>query len=164
MAVRVKDSNMGGLNSLDASAVERILAAVGERSIPSNLDKQKLRTDLVSCLETYFSACQRKSDKPTKDRIHRLKSIQKAAKRLEGQLVPDDLWDWKDRYSECEYLQREVKDLIHRLDLEVADLTFELQFGPDWREEIRQNLSPKALADRWKARSPFEWVAGDHLP
>jgi hypothetical protein len=149
-----------GLNqkSLDATAVERILAAVGEKFIPPDLDKQKLVTDLASCLATYSSAVQRRSDKPTKDRIHRLKSIQEAAERLQKQLVPDDVWDWSDRYSECELLQMEVKDLIRSLDLEIADLNFELQWGPDWRE-----ASPRSLLDRWRARSPFEWVAGHYL-
>ena len=160
----VNEWSMSGLNSLDASAVERILAAVGEKFIPLDLDKQKLVTDLASCLATYSSAAQRRSDKQTKDRVRRLKSIQNAAKRLERQLVPDDIWDWSDRYSECEYLQNEVKYLINRLDLEINDLTFELEWGPDWHEAIRRNLAPRALADRWKARSPFEWVAGHFLP
>jgi hypothetical protein len=155
-----------GLNqkSLDATAVQRILAAVGEKFIPPDLDKQKLVTDLASCLATYSSAVQRRSDKPTKDRVRRLKSIQNAAKRLERQLVPDDIWDWSDRFSECERLQEEVKYLIERVDLEIEDLTFELRWGPDWLENIRRGLAPRALADRWKARSPFEWVAGHYLP
>src|SRR5262249_39114521 len=120
--------------------------------------------DLASCFTVYSSAVQRRSDKPTKDRIHRLKSIQEAAKRLEKQLVPDDVWDWTDRYSECEYLQAEVQYLIRGLDSEIEDLTFELEWGPDWREAIRLNVSPRTLADGWKARSPFEWVAGHYLP
>jgi hypothetical protein len=114
----------------------------------------------------YSSAVQHSSDKPTKDRIHRLKSIQKAAKRFEGQLMPDDVWDWSNGYSECELLQSEVEFLIKRLDSEIEDLTWELEWGPwsDVREAIRQNLSPRALANRWKVRSPFEWVAGHYLP
>jgi hypothetical protein len=109
--------------SIDATAVERILAAVGEKFIPPNLDKRKLARDIARCFTVYSSAVQRRSDKPTKDRIHRLKSIQKAAKLLEGQLMPDDIWDWSDRYSECEYLQDRVKDLIKMLDSEIEDLT-----------------------------------------
>jgi hypothetical protein len=157
---------MSGLNSLDASAVERILAAVGAKFIPPDLDKQKLVTDLASCLAIYSSAVQRRSDKPTKDRIHRLKSIQKAAKRFERQLMPDDVWDWSDRYSECEFLQSEIEYLIKRLDSEIEDLTWELEWGPwpDVREAIRRNLNPRDLANRWKVRSPFEWVAGHYLP
>ena len=151
-------------NSPDATAVERILAAVGENFIPPDLDKQELHIGLVSCLTIYSCAVQRRSDKPTKDRIWRLKSFQNAAKRLERQLVPDDIWDWSDTYSECERLQEEVKYLINRLDLEIDDLTFELQWGPDWHENIRRGLTPRALADRWKSRSPFEWVAGHYLP
>ena len=151
-------------NCLDADALERILAAVGAKFVPADLDKLKLGKDLASCFTVYFSAVQRRSDKPTKDRIHRLKSIQEAAKRLEKQLVPDDVWDWSDTYSECEYLQSEVQHLIKRLDSEIQDLTFELEWGPDWREEIRQRVAPRALADRWQARSPFEWIAGHYLP
>jgi hypothetical protein len=151
-------------NSPDASAVERILAAVGEKFIPPDLDKQKLVTGLASCLATYSSAVQRRLDKTTKDRIRRLKSIQNAAKGLNQELVPDDIWDWSDMYSECERLQEEVKYLIERVDSEIDDLTFELEWGPDWLENIRLGLAPRALADRWKARSPFEWVAGNYLP
>jgi hypothetical protein len=151
-------------NSVDAAAIERILAAVGAKFILANLDKLKLGKDLASCFTVYSSAVQRSSDKPTKDRIHRLKSIQEAAKRLEEQLVPDDVWDWSDRYRECEYLQSEVQHLIKELDSEIEDLTFELEWGPDWREAIRLGVSPRTLADRWKARSPFEWVAGHCLP
>src|SRR5262249_37880370 len=147
-------------NCLDAAAVERILAAVGAKLVPADLDKQKLGKDLASCFTVYSSAVQRRSDKPTKDRIHRLKSVQEAAKRLIEQLMPDDVWDWSDRYSECEYLQSEVQHLIKRLDSEIEDLTFELEWGPDWREAIRLNVSARTLADRWKARSPFEWIAG----
>src|SRR5262245_22991377 len=47
---------------------------------------------------------------------------------------------------------------------EIEVLTFELEWGPDWREAIRLDVSPRTLADRWKARSPFEWVAGHYLP
>jgi len=151
-------------NCLDAAAVERILAAVGAKFVPADLDKQKLGKDLASCFTVYSSAVQRRSDKPTKDRIDQLQSIQKAANRLEEQLMPDDVWDWSDRYSECEYLQSEVQHLIKRLDSEIEDLTFELEWGPDWREAIRLNVSPRTLADRWKARSPFEWIAGHYLP
>jgi hypothetical protein len=151
-------------NSPDATAVERILAAVGEKFIPPDLDKQKLRADLVSCGETYLSAVQRRSDKATKDRISRLESIREAAKRLEAQLGPDDVWDWKDRYSECEYLQDHVENLTRLLTSEIDDLMFEVEWGPDWREAIRLNVPARALADRWKARSPFEWIAGDYLP
>ena len=85
-------------------------------------------------------------------------------KRLEQQLVPDDVWDWSDTYSECEYLQSEVQHLIKWLDSEIQDLTFELEWGPDWREAIRLNVGPRTLAERWKTRSPFEWVAGHYLP
>src|SRR5262245_45779127 len=90
-------------NCLDAAAVERILAAVGAKFIPADFDKLKLGKDVASCFTVYSSAVQRRSDKPTKDRIHRLKSIQEAAKRLEEKLMPDDIWDWSDRYWECEY-------------------------------------------------------------
>jgi hypothetical protein len=151
-------------NSLDASAVERILAAVGKKFIPPDLDQLKLLMDLESCLATYRSAVQRRSDKPTKDRIDRLKSIQTAAEQFEEQLQPDSIFDHSDSHSECEYLHDNVKDLIRRLASEIEDLTFELQWGTDWREEIRQHVAPRALADRWKARSPFEWIAGDYLP
>jgi hypothetical protein len=112
----------------------------------------------------YSSAVLRRSDKPTKDRIHRLNSIQKAAKRFERQLAPDDIWDWKDRYSECEYLNDHVKNLIRLLDLEIADRQFELEWGPDWHEAIRLNVSAKTLKNRWRAMSPFEWIAGHYLP
>src|SRR5262249_46492961 len=106
-------------NALDTNAVERILAAVGAKFIPADLDEQKLVTDVASCFTVYSSAVQRRSDKPTKDRIHRLKSIQEATKRLEEQLAPDDVWDWSDRYSECEYLQAEVQYLTRSLDSEI---------------------------------------------
>jgi len=150
--------------SLDATAVERILAAVGEKFVPAYLDKLTLAKDIATCFTVYCSAVQRRSDKPTKDRIRRLNSIQKAAKRFERQLAPDDIWGWKDRYSECEYLDDNVKNLIRKLDLEIADLQFELEWGPDWHEAICLNVSPKTLTDRWQARSPFEWIAGHYLP
>ena len=149
---------------LDSTAVERILAAVGEKFVPADLDKLKLSKDLEACFTVYCSAVQRRSDKPTKDRIRRLNSIQKAAKRFERQLAPDDIWDWKDRYSECEYLHDNVENLIRLLDLEIADQQFELEWGPDWREAIHLNLPPKTPTDRWRARSPFEWIAGHFLP
>jgi hypothetical protein len=150
--------------SLDPTAVERIVAAVGEKFVPADLDKLKLAEDLATCFTVYCSAVQRRSDKPIKDRIRRLNSIQKAAKRFERQLAPDDIWDWKDRYSECEYIDDHVKNLIHRLDLEIADLQFELEWGPDWHEAIRLNVSAKTLKDRWRAHSPSEWIAGHYLP
>jgi hypothetical protein len=151
-------------SSLDASAVERILAAVGEKFIPPELDKQNLATDLASCFKQYSYAVERRSEKRTKDRIRRLKSIQKPATQLVRQLVQDSIWDWSDTYSECEYLQTEVQMLINRLGSEIENLTFELNWGPNWREAIRLNVSPRALADSWKARSPFEWMAGHYLP
>jgi hypothetical protein len=110
---------MSGLKSLDASAVERILAAVGERFVPADLDKLKLAEDLATCFTVYCSAVQRRSDKPIKDRIRRLNSIQKAAKRFEGQLMPDDIWDWSDRYSECELLQSGGRISDQGLDSEI---------------------------------------------
>jgi hypothetical protein len=150
--------------SLDASAVERILAAVGEKLVPADLDKLTLAKDIATCFTVYCSAIQRRSDKPTKDRIRRLKSIQKSAKRFERQLAPDDIWDWKDRYSECEYIDDHVKNLIQRLDGEIEDLEYELEWGPDWLEAIRLNVSAKTLKDQWRARSPCEWIAGHYLP
>jgi hypothetical protein len=151
-------------NSIDVSVVERILAVVGEKFIPSDLDKQKLAIGLASCLTTYSSAVRRRSDKPTKDRIRRLNSIRKAAKRLELQLQPDDVWDWSDRYWECDYLQENVKDLIKRIDSDLGDLAFELEWGPDFDEAMRLRLDPRDFAGRWRAHSPFEWVAGHYLP
>jgi hypothetical protein len=150
-----------GRISLDA--VERILAAVGEEFIPPHLDQQKLALGLGGCKVTYSSAVRRRSDKQTKNRIRRLDSIRKAATRLVDQLLPDAVWRLSDR-SEWDLLLSEVKTLIKSLNSEIEDLTFELEWGPDWREEIRQHLPPRALADRWKARSPFEWVAGHYLP
>lgn len=137
---------------------------LARNSFPPISTNRKLVTDLASCLATYSSAVQLRSDKQTKDRVRRLKSIQNAAKRLERQLVPDDIWDWSDRYSECERLQEEVKYLIERVDSEIEDLAFELEWGPNFLEAIRLRQSPRALADRWKARSAFEWMAGHYLP
>jgi hypothetical protein len=116
---------------LDAGAVARILAAVGEKYVPPDLDKHALVMGLASCLATYSAAVERRSDKPTKDRIRRLKDIQSAAKRLERQLVPDDVWDWSEAYWECEYLHPEVGYLIQRLGREIKDLGFKLKWGLD---------------------------------
>jgi hypothetical protein len=61
-------------------------------------------------------------------------------------------------------MHSQIGDLIDRIDREIGDLNFKLEWGPDWDEGIRRNVHPRDLADRWKARSPFEWLAGHYLP
>jgi hypothetical protein len=145
------------------ASVDRILAVVGDRR-PADLDKEKLIAGLAGCLATYYAAVDRRSDKPTKDRMRRLRSIQAAAKRLEEQLVRDDIWDWSEAYWECEYMHQNIKDLLWWLDFEITDLEFRLKWGPDFDEAVRLRVDARTLANRWKARSPFEWLAGHYLP
>jgi hypothetical protein len=86
---------------ISESAVARILAAVGEKYVPSNLDKHALITGLEICLATYLAALERRSDRPTRHRIRRLNAIQSAARRLKRQLEPDEIFDWSGAYWEC---------------------------------------------------------------
>jgi hypothetical protein len=151
-------------SEIDPDAIERILSATGAKHIPPNLDKKKLAEGLTTCLAIYHAARERSSNKFTKDRIRRLKSILEAARTLDKRLAPDKLFDWTGGFWDCDYLHHELGNLQGKLNWEIKDLTFELEWGPDFDEAIRLGQDPRAFADRWKARSPSEWVAGYYLP
>jgi hypothetical protein len=143
-------------------AIERILAAVGEKHVPGDLDKHKLRAGLAECLATYYAALRRHSDQPIKDRLRRLKSIHRTAQQLYEQLGPE-VWDWS-QHSETEHLYSALGNLIFWLNSKVEDLKSEIKWGPDFFEAVSLRVDPIVYADRWKARSPFEWLAGHYLP
>jgi hypothetical protein len=146
------------------ASLDRILGAIADKRVPRNLDKEALILGLRACFATHHAAAKRRSNKATKARIRRLNSIGAAAKRLKTQLVPDEIWDWSEHFWECEYIDSQLENLIDRLGWELSDLYFELKWGPDWHEAIRLGLEARTYADRWKARSPFEWLAGHYLP
>ena len=164
MAAIIKKQVRPSFEKDPPAAVDRILAVIGDKLVPADLDKETFVTGLAECLATYYAAIERSSNKATKSRIRRLGSIRAAATRLKRQLLPDDIWDWSEEYWECEYLHTNIDDLISRLDYEIQDLDFILKWGPDWDEAIRLGVDARTLADRWKARSPFEWLAGHYLP
>jgi hypothetical protein len=144
-------------------AIDRILAAIGEKHIPPNLDKYKLKIGLTECLATYHAAVERNSDRPTKNKIRRLNSIRTAAARFRKQLASDEIWDLAQHY-EAEYIHHSVGILISSLDVEIDILTSRLEYGPDLDEAIRLKVEARKHADRWKARSPVEWLTGYYLP
>jgi hypothetical protein len=150
---------------LKYGAVERILAKMDQKNIPADLDREKLAAGLDKCGAIYQGAVDRKSDKPTQDRIRRLKRIIANAKKLQEQLHPDDLWaedlaDW-----ENEYLVEMSGYLISRLESKIRDLEEILQWGPDPDGVLRSmgdgTYTPMVV---WRSRTPFEWVAGCALP
>jgi hypothetical protein len=147
----------------DGEPIERLLTATGKTHVPNDLDKEKLADGLEACLATYLAVRERASDRPKMDRLRRLGSISKAAKRLKKQLEPDDVWDWS-QDQESRYLHSDIGYLIKRIEGKISDLNHELEWGPDSDQAIRLGVDPRALADRWKAYSPFEWTAGHYLP
>jgi hypothetical protein len=85
------------------------------------------------------------------------------AKRLEEQLPllrDDDV----DVFIERDHFAQELTYLVFRLESQIDDLKFELRNGPDFDEALTLRKDPREYADRWKARSPFEWLAGHYLP
>jgi hypothetical protein len=76
----------GGINvtvaQMEVSAVNRILQAVGDDSVPDNLDKLALRENLEWCAQWHLTAAQVRSSKLAKQRFSRLEKIEKTAKRL----------------------------------------------------------------------------------
>src|ERR1700730_18642156 len=139
---------------IGVDAIERILAATGEKHIPPDLDTDRLTVGLDRCLATYDAAVAGKSDTPVTKKIPPPKSIRAAAVRFKQQLMSDEIWtsqDW-----EAEYVSEEVGYMIQRLDWKINDLSHELEWGPDFDEAMRLNRSPREYADRWKSHSPLE--------
>jgi hypothetical protein len=145
-------------------AVERILDAVGRKHVPIDINKGELHAGLVSCLATYHAAVERSSDKATKDKIARLKKILTPAKRLQEQLSLPHNEDAGLLYDDAKHFGQILADLIHDLEFKIGDLNFELRWGPDFDEAVTLRKDPRDHADRWKARSPFEWLSGHYLP
>jgi hypothetical protein len=149
---------------IGSDAVGRILDAVGRKHVPTDLDKAELHAGLLRCLATYHAAVERSSDKITRYRIARLEKILEPAKRLQAQLpVPTDE-DVGFPFIEPEHFAGELGNLIDALESKIEDLKFELRNGPDFDEALALRQDPREYADRWKARSPFEWLAGHYLP
>jgi hypothetical protein len=146
-------------------AVERILAAMGEKHISPYFDKDKLAAALVENLGTYYTLLERNSDRRRKNRLRRFKSILAAAERLKKQLQPDDLWRWEEDEG-VKYFHGEVENQIWKLNRRIGDLEAEIEEGTeqDWEEAWRKNFTTKGYKAYWKSRSPFEWIAGDFLP
>ena len=147
--------------AFDDEAINRILVAIDKKYIPANLDRDKLSDGLEQCLATYHAAVERNSDRPTKNRIRRLKSIRTAAARFKTQLAPDAIWDLD---QETEYIRDQVGYLIDRLDGKINDLNFDLRVGLDWEEAVHLKVPARTYTDRWRGRSPLEWLAGAYLP
>jgi hypothetical protein len=146
------------------NAVDRILDAVGRKHVPIDINIGELHAGLVSCLATYYAALERSSDKHTRDKIARLEKILVPAKRLQAQLplLPED--DVGFPFREPEYFANGLENFVFALESKIDDLKFELRNGPDFDEALALHKDPKEYADRWKARSPFEWLAGYYLP
>ena len=149
---------------LPLDAVERILAKVGERHTPSDLDKHRLANALGNCLLWHHHLIETFTDKSARARIRRLTSIIKAAKRLEKELSPDDIWN-PSQDCESHYLRSGINCFLGTLSSEIDDLQWNIEWGPDWREAIRAGRLPLiSWAEYWRSRSPFEWLAGYNLP
>ena len=151
---------------IDLSSVERLLTAIDEDCIPTGLDKEGLLSGLRSCLATYFAALERSSDRPRRERIRKLERVAVAASRFRVQLHSEALSDLeKTSCCDIEHLRQEFDSFFHDLNSRLDDLRFDLKWGPDFFEAIElRKGDPRAYADRWKAYSPLEWLAGHYLP
>jgi hypothetical protein len=87
----------------------------------------------------------------------------RVAKLPENLSAPNDARE-RNSYWENEYLLHEIGNLIGRLEGTLGDLNSELLWGPDFDLAMRLGASPWALANRFKERSPFEWLVGNWLP
>jgi hypothetical protein len=142
---------------LDHAAVDRIVAAVASDHVP--IDRDGLLADIQTCLGTYYAALERASDRPLREKIRTLKKAAATARQLRDQLHSGMI----DAIL-IEPLDGECEEFVSRIESRISDLEFELTFGPDWQEAIRLDQDPIKYAQRWRSRSPFEWVAGHYLP
>jgi hypothetical protein len=143
-------------------AIDRILDAVGREHIPEQLDRDQLAAGLKECWYTYLEVVDRNSDRPIRDKLRRLKSLRAAAKRFRPHLTPDEFWGGD--FQSGEFLEKLIGWLIAWLDAQIGMLNNKLKFGPDFSEALRLKVDPREYADRWKSRSPLEWIAGHYLP
>jgi hypothetical protein len=137
---------------------------VGQDKVPASLNKRELLHGLGSCLANYNAALERSSNKRIREEMARLNRALLPAKRLQREMpLPAD----DDRglpFTEVEHFGELLGYLIDALESKIDDLQFELRNGPDFDEAIALNKYPREYADRWKAHSPFEWIAGRYLP
>jgi hypothetical protein len=141
---------------LDYTTVDRIVAAVDLDH--GAIDRAGLLSDIQSCLSTYYAALERASDKPLRQQVNALKKAIATANRLREQIhacVIDTDFSLLD--SECEWF-------VSRAQSRLSDLNMELTWGPDWEEALRLGEDTLTYSQRWRSRSPFEWIAGHYLP
>jgi hypothetical protein len=146
----LKYSSKAAARDITEAGVDRILAAVGEKFIPAQLNKAALVRGFVLCRRWYRRALYLSSDEPEKTLIRQLEQTRKTAKRLEQLLASDDiqslLFWW---FSPEDSLKANVSLLVVKIDEALAD-------GPGWRKEL--------YPESFKALSAFDWLAGLYLP
>jgi len=103
--------------------------------------EERLKISVGHCL----AAVERRSYRPRKDRIRRLRWIEKMARQLTDllrSLPPDD----QDHLSDMR--PDELESMADRCDSLAGDLEYEVKWGPDWHQEIKAGLpSPRCTGD-----------------
>lgn len=133
---------------LDTRGIARILNAVGSDVTPPGLDRATLRRNLESGAIWYRTKVQlRPSERAKLQR--QLRGIKIAAKKLASQLSDDGAW--RELSAELPLNQdcprAILKDLLEAID----------------RALLRRD-GGTGTKNLFKARSPFEWLVGMHLP
>jgi hypothetical protein len=133
---------------LDTRGIARILNAVGRGSTPPGLDRVALRRNLESGAIWYRTKVQLRPSERAK-RQRQLRGIKIAAKKLASQL--SDEGAWRELSAELPLNQdcprATLKDLLEAID----------------RALLRRDEGA-GTKNLFEARSPFEWLVGNHLP
>ena len=142
---------------MDNQAVDRILVAVGESFIPSDLDREELCNALKFCATWHRVVTEYGSARLERERTRRLDMAAKSARRLAQLLAHDDTWSFiGKKLSPYDESPREaVLRLVKALDEALGSYV-----------PLARRLG--ALGDDLTAyltdRSPLEWLVGKHLP
>jgi hypothetical protein len=145
-------SGKEAIDSLTDGAVDRIIAAVGEKFIPAQFDKAALLRGLELCRRSYRVALYLASNKPERMHVRRLAMTRKTARRLGQLLASDDIQMlFFPPPPPEESLDAEISRLVNMLDAELA--------RPGWKRGPHQ-----AYYASFKALSAFDWLAGYYLP
>lgn len=144
--------------TINDAGMERIIGAVGVKSMAYPVDKDGLRGCLELAFRRYSDAVQLSSDVPDRSEIQRYGKIRKAAKRLEQLIGPVDIKEWAltlDGPPAPEFVSP-------TRSAHAGFTTTELVAAIDGRLK-NWHKPDERYAQSFRKYNPFDWIVGTYL-